>query len=92
MSIWLREYVLPVRDENDPRYRAPHDPACRASDRHMLVHTADGAWGIVDRRIGRLLVGTDGRPRRFVYRNDAEREVDRLNAPRMPQLGAARRP
>jgi hypothetical protein len=57
-------YTL-VHPQGSPHYVAPRAPACPAAERYLAAYREDGAWGVVDRRTGRLL--TAGRPDPYRY-------------------------
>jgi len=54
-----------VHPDGSPRYAAPRAPGCPASERSRAVYREDGAWGVVDRRTGRLLTGGRPDPHRY---------------------------
>jgi hypothetical protein len=57
-------YTL-VHPDGSPYYVAPRAPGCPAAERSLAVYREDGAWGVVDRRTGRLLTAARPDPHRY---------------------------
>ena len=88
----MPDYKLVIRDETDAHYVSPHDPGCPAEQRYLTVYAPDGNWAIVDRWTGKLLgPEADGRDRHYIYRSDAVRETEAVNAIGRPASAPPRR-
>ena len=72
-------YTLVIAD-GSPGYVAPHDPTCPDQVRYLAVRLVQGNdWGIVDRRMGRLVRDTRPEEHRYASWDTAAQVVRTLN-------------
>jgi hypothetical protein len=69
-----------VVPDGAPTYVNPHAPGCASVARYLAVHRIDGGgWGIVDRRIGRLLMEERPGQHRYASWTSVQQVVRSMN-------------